>query len=246
MTPQRFAEAQRAEAVHHREAWTHLHVGPLPHVQSIVDYRYWLESYYRTVLMFFGFGVEWFQGRSVIEIGSGPFGAVACLPPGDRVAVDPLMDEFAEYMRPQWTDGVVRLTARGECLPLPDERFDAAIMINCLDHTDRPDKVLRELARVTRRGGKLFFMNNVKSRVGCLMAKLGEALRIRKLMEVYHPHAFTSASAIRLMASAGWRLQGSAWSRARLESEHRKLSWKGRLRLLLNGESAFYGLFERT
>src|SRR5438874_435755 len=90
----RFAEAQAAEQEHHEGAWTQLKVGHLPWVKSLEDYRDWLESFYRVGLYAFGLPAGHFRGKTVIEIGSGPFGMLACMPHERGIAIDPLMSAF--------------------------------------------------------------------------------------------------------------------------------------------------------
>jgi SAM-dependent methyltransferase len=45
--------------------------------------------------------------------------------------------------------------ADGECLPFQDSFFDAAVCSEMLEHTPNPAKVVSELARVTRPGGRV-------------------------------------------------------------------------------------------
>jgi ubiquinone/menaquinone biosynthesis C-methylase UbiE len=45
--------------------------------------------------------------------------------------------------------------ATGEAIPFPDETFDIVYSANVLEHTDNPEKVLRESFRVLKKGGVL-------------------------------------------------------------------------------------------
>ncbi len=47
------------------------------------------------------------------------------------------------------------IRAVGEFLPFRDESFQSVLCLATLNHTSRPDQVLRELGRVVRRGGTL-------------------------------------------------------------------------------------------
>lgn len=51
--------------------------------------------------------------------------------------------------------GFEGLVAELPALPLPDHRFDAAIGTELIEHLDRPDLTLRQMARIVRPGGKV-------------------------------------------------------------------------------------------
>jgi ubiquinone/menaquinone biosynthesis C-methylase UbiE len=53
--------------------------------------------------------------------------------------------------------------APGEDLPFPDARFDTAVMTLALCTAPEPDRVLAEIARVLVPGGRLLFMEHVRS-----------------------------------------------------------------------------------
>ena len=46
-----------------------------------------------------------------------------------------------------------------ECMPFSNERFDAVILIDMLEHCKHPDKVMREVSRVLKKGGLLCTIN---------------------------------------------------------------------------------------
>lgn len=103
----------------------------------------------------------WRRRQSVVEIGGGPYPAVAAAGGGDggdggsgwrrAVVVDPLADGFAaEGLLPRNRDDFVYLCATGEYVPLPSGQFDLVICENCLDHANDPGKVLAEAWRLLR------------------------------------------------------------------------------------------------
>lgn len=55
------------------------------------------------------------------------------------------------------------LAAKGEALPLRDGSFDVVVVSLVLCSVDSPDQVLEEARRVLRPGGKLHFMEHVRS-----------------------------------------------------------------------------------
>lgn len=237
----RFVQAQAAEAAHHEDAWTKLHVGSLTWVKSLAEYREWLESFYRVGFYAFGFPSSHFQNRAVIEIGSGPLGMLACLPHGSGVAVDPLMCTFVPYMQPHWTPSPIRIAALGETLPVPSGAFDDAVAINCLDHTLEPEKIIRDIARALKPGGFFFLMNNVKSATGVAIANVGEKFGIKRLTEVFHPHAFTEARLVRDCEDAGLEVLRSCRMKISTPPEIMALyGWKAKIRKWVEDENAYW------
>jgi SAM-dependent methyltransferase len=237
----RFVTAQAAEGEHHEDAWTKLKIGYLPWVKSISDYRDWLESFYRTGFFAFGFPAAWLRDKCVLEIGCGPFGLLACLPHGAGVAVDPLMPSFVPYMREFWQPSPLRIAALGEELPVRDGAFDAAAAINCLDHTLEPDRILTAVARALKPGGYFFLMNNVKSRPGVVISRIGEKLGIPRLTEVFHPHAFTKRDLIATCAAAGLEVVRHCRMKISEPVEiTERYGWKGAIRKRIEDEQALW------
>jgi SAM-dependent methyltransferase len=237
----RFATAQAAESEHHEKAWTQLQAGYLPMVKSIPDYCDWLESFYRTGFAAFGFPVAWLRGKAVLEIGSGPFGLLACFPHGAGVAVDPLMPSFVPYMRKHWQASPQRIAALGEELPVLDAAFDAAVAINCLDHTLEPDRILSSVVRALKPGGYFFLMNNVKSATGVALSLVGEKLGIARLTEVFHPHAFSRRSLTLACTAVGLEVMRDCQMKISEPAEiTARYGWKGAIRKRVENECALW------
>jgi SAM-dependent methyltransferase len=99
---------------------------------------------------------EWCRGKSVVEIGAGPYPAVAAASHGWKraVAVDPLAKGYAEEgMLPPECRGVVYIEATGETIPLAARFADLVIIENCLDHVSDPHGVVAEMNRLLKPGG---------------------------------------------------------------------------------------------
>ncbi len=103
---------------------------------------------------------EWCAGQSVVEIGAGPYPAVAAAPRWRRaVAVDPLARSYAEEgLLPAAADHITYLEAAGERIPLPAGFADLVIIENALDHVSDPEAVLLEIRRLLREGGLLWLL----------------------------------------------------------------------------------------
>lgn len=131
-----------------------------------------------------GLSLEQFQGKDVIEVGCGATGVVFYLPEARRrVGIDPAAPAIIK-----WTGGrasVDLVLAWGEALPFADGTFDVAFCINCLDHTEAPEAVVREIARVLRPGGTFVFHFDIDSP----LRKLHKALR--PMARLLHPQSLT-------------------------------------------------------
>ena len=90
-----------------------------------------------------------------IDVGGGLTTPLRWLP-GRRVCVDPLADHYAaRFSLP--VDRVTYTAGEGEALPFPDGSSDLVVCTNCIDHTDDPWAVVREVTRVLRPGGWFWF-----------------------------------------------------------------------------------------
>jgi SAM-dependent methyltransferase len=96
----------------------------------------------------------------VLEVGSGAHGLIFFFPGLVRVGVDPVAVEYAP-MFPRWQREAQTCAAFGEHLPFADGSFDVVLCDNVIDHAEGPAQIVRELARVLKRGGVLYFTVNV-------------------------------------------------------------------------------------
>ena len=102
---------------------------------------------------------DWCAARSVIEIGAGPYPAVAAAAKGWArcVAVDPIAKGYVqEDLVPEAAKKVVYIAAPGEQIPLPAGFADLLVIENCLDHVTDPERVVAEIRRLLRPGGYLW------------------------------------------------------------------------------------------
>jgi 2-polyprenyl-3-methyl-5-hydroxy-6-metoxy-1,4-benzoquinol methylase len=98
------------------------------------------------------------EGKYVLEIGCGRGGFSQYL-----------LDQGADLVAADYSDSAVAITNRlletrpnfesqvadVQSLPFADATFDVVISLETLEHVPDPEKGLRELVRVTRKGGKL-------------------------------------------------------------------------------------------
>lgn len=103
----------------------------------------------------------WTPGLKLLEVGTGlisPLETCADLK-AEVTAVDPLMNQYNEIY-PLGGRPVNYIQASGEELPFENESFDAVSCLNVIDHTPYPHKMLEEIIRVLKPGGKFFFEVN--------------------------------------------------------------------------------------
>jgi ubiquinone/menaquinone biosynthesis C-methylase UbiE len=100
-------------------------------------------------------------GAVALAVGFGPGVGIALLLerfPGVRVCgVDPsttMVEQASRRNRAAMSAGRVELAqARAECLPWPDDTFDAAVAVNSMQLWDPLDDAVQEISRVLRPGG---------------------------------------------------------------------------------------------
>ncbi len=142
----------------------------------------------------------------VLEVGTAGKGLLFYLPPaGLRVAVDPLAVAY-RFIFPPRARRVQACSAIGEELPFQRGAFDLVICDNVIDHAERPGEILRELVRVLKPEGTLYFTVNVHHPVyfyAALAHRLWNAMGIRFEIGPFADHTvhFTIGQ-VRRMVSA--------------------------------------------
>jgi SAM-dependent methyltransferase len=104
---------------------------------------------------------RWASSRTAVEIGAGPYPAIATLRWKRAVALDPLADGYVlEGLLPSdcHADELTYISSAGERLPFHSSYADVVVMENCLDHVDRPAAVLDEVRRVLRPDGLVWIL----------------------------------------------------------------------------------------
>lgn len=135
----------------------------------------------------------WCARQSAVEIGAGPYPALAAAPAWRRaVAVDPLARAYAEEgLLP--SDGameqIVYIEASGERIPLPSNVADLVIIENALDHVGDPAAVLAEIRRLLRDGGLLWLLVDLST-----------------YSDHMHPHPFDEKRVRKLLGEAGFEV----------------------------------------
>jgi ubiquinone/menaquinone biosynthesis C-methylase UbiE len=138
-----------------------------------------------------------FANGRILEVGSGPVGAVTFMEARERIAVDPLCDFYAtqpELVEHRSKD-VRYETSRGEELAFDDKSMDLVIIENVIDHVQNADKVMTEIHRVLKDDGILYLTVNLHPVWGAFLHEILAALQIDR----GHPHTFTLAKIVKFL-----------------------------------------------
>jgi SAM-dependent methyltransferase len=122
---------------------------------------------------------EGIRGR-VIEIGPGTGGNFRYLPRGIEWAglePNPAMHRYLRRAARGAGIAVDVLAAAGEAMPVPDGSADAVVSTLVLCSVADPDRVLREVRRVLRPGGRFYFIEHVAAPHGSMLRKLQRLVR---------------------------------------------------------------------
>ena len=160
-----------------------------------------------------------------LEVCIGPFGLglSAFLPEiPHRFSVDPLppvslmstpsaqlqsTDEIRSYLG-QLRAPIRYVRGLGEELPFRNDAFDFAICCNVLDHVSEPDTILREIHRVLRPDGRLFFDVDTFSMLGLVKWHAFTKFAHKKeILVTTHPFRMWESDVVRRLRSSGFRLQ---------------------------------------
>lgn len=129
---------------------------------------------------------EWCTRQSAVEIGAGPYPAIAAAPRWRRaVAIDPLCKSYAEEeLLPAAAGHITYIEAPGEHLPLAPGFADLVIMDNALDHVSNPAAVLSEIRRVLRPGGLLWILVDLSTHKDHMHPNPFDELSLRALLRI--------------------------------------------------------------
>lgn len=105
----------------------------------------------------------------VIEVGSGAHGLIFYFGAKRGIGIDPLAVSYGSLF-PRWQRCAQTVAAVGESLPFLDKSFDIVLCDNVVDHAESPAKIVRELARILRPGGLLYFTVNIHHPVYAIAA----------------------------------------------------------------------------
>jgi 2-polyprenyl-3-methyl-5-hydroxy-6-metoxy-1,4-benzoquinol methylase len=86
------------------------------------------------------------KGQRIIDIGSGDCSMLLKYKNHNSVAIDPLMNKFPKWVKQRYKEsGIEPMVAKGEELDL--KGFDEAWIYNCLQHTQDPELVIKNVKK---------------------------------------------------------------------------------------------------
>ena len=147
------------------------------------------------------------RGR-VLEIGAGTGLNVAHYGPEvtDIVFTEP-EEPMAEQLRPKVTKGRV-VVAPAEELPFADDEFDTVVSTLVLCTVTDVDRTLAEIARVLKPGGRLLFLEHVRSHDPKVAKWQDRVVPVwRFVAHGCHPNRDTAAA----LTAAGFTLEMDSW-----------------------------------
>lgn len=133
---------------------------------------------------------DWCAQRSVVEIGAGPYPAIAAARKGWKraVAIDPLARSYVdEGLMPAPCANITCVQAVGEDVPLPSNCADLVICENSLSSVNDPVAVVGEMFRLLRPGGHLWFFVDLSTQRDLLHPHPMTEQRIAELFAAFTP-----------------------------------------------------------
>jgi ubiquinone/menaquinone biosynthesis C-methylase UbiE len=129
-----------------------------------------------------------YDSSCILEIGCGPIGIINYINEGTLYGLDPLEDFYGsnETLTKLRNKRVQYIVGSGEQIPFDDGSFDLVISDNVIDHVSDPNEVMREIYRVLKKGGLLYFVLNVRTPYGAKFHRILSKLLIDK----GHPQSF--------------------------------------------------------
>ena len=152
-----------------------------------------------------------------LDVGTGAGALALALAPfvAEVVGLDPV-PELLDLARERAVPNSEFVEGDGTALPFPDGDFDLAGTHRTLHHVPRPDRIVAEMARVTRPGGHVLVVDQLAPGDPAEAAALHEFETVR---DDSHERLLTDAELRQLFAANGLVLV-----RDRLEEERRELS----------------------
>jgi ubiquinone/menaquinone biosynthesis C-methylase UbiE len=145
------------------------------------------------------------KDTNILEIGSGAGGILTYLKESNyRFAIDPLEKFYSTVSKfvEQRDKSIRYTTAKGENLPFKDKMFDLVIIDNVLDHCDYPDKVMKEVKRVMKDEGIIYFKQNTYH----LWGKFARQIMEKFLIDKGHPFTFSKKELLKLFSSDRFKI----------------------------------------
>jgi ubiquinone/menaquinone biosynthesis C-methylase UbiE len=117
----------------------------------------------------------------------------------------------AIYNAKKRVKGVKFVVSDVQNLSFPDSSFDAVICLDVIEHVDRPQKALFEIARVLKKGGLLQIFLPTEGNLFTLEGLLIKMGWQGKKLHGGHLHHFSPNYAINMLRNAGFKIEKLYW-----------------------------------
>lgn len=148
---------------------------------------------------------EMIRDKEVLEIATGPGLLAKQVAPSAKrmIATDYSDGMIAEAKKGEYASNLTFDVADGTALPYADDSFDAVIISNALHIIPEPERALKEIDRVLRRGGILIAPNFVNHRGG-----LGSRIwsGILRIAGIRFEHQWSGREYLEWLESNGWQV----------------------------------------
>ena len=156
-------------------------------------------SFSTKTLQWFKIDIEALKGKSIADIGCGPYGTILglsiLLPDAILFGVDPLIETFKKFPHfSNFKSNVNLITSKGEHIPIESDKIDYVISTNVWDHVEKPVLFLQECKRISR-NKRIFLSFHVVNRF------IGLFKFVLPYLDKNHPHHFTKRSALKILRS---------------------------------------------
>ena len=193
-------EAQAKE----KAFWTRIYVEKQPDIRSYtpIDSEIAVDFTIKT-LRRHRMDLRALDGKTVADIGCGPYGILFGIQRSSRVfveppaliGVDPLMEFYLSSIGLLRREGNLELhQAQAEALPIADSSCDYVFCVNALDHMEHPARSAAELHRILKPGGLCGVSLHTVTR------PFNPVHRWLKYVDSNNPHHFTVARVRALLA----------------------------------------------
>ncbi len=133
------------------------------------ELKYWKAAgikkgyqFYQRYIKAFGMRMEYFIDKKIGDFGCGPFGGVISVIDGYRSAypIDILSEEY--NMMGLSKERILKFD--GKKTQLPAGFMDIIFCCNAMDHTRYPERIIKEINRLLRKGGEFFLSVHIREK----------------------------------------------------------------------------------
>jgi SAM-dependent methyltransferase len=140
--------------------------------------------------------------------------------------IDPLAVDYKRLF-PKWQGDALTIAGIGEKLPFDDGAFEVVLSDNVVDHAEDPVGIVKELVRVLKPGGILYFTVNIHHPVYDLMSRahgLWNALGLKIEMSAFADHTvhFTETKLRNIFSRLDIKTISQTTNIAEMRSAYRK------------------------